>query len=70
MFSFKSSEEMAKFESSLFLSVHSFGEHERRFLSSELSPLLESLASAASVEGGSGQASAMSFTRTMEEVRA
>ncbi|CAM9293267.1 unnamed protein product [Scytosiphon promiscuus] len=45
-----------------------FGEHERRHLSSELSPLLETLASAASEEGGRGQASAMSFTRRMEEI--
>lgn len=46
----------------------SFGAHERRYLSVELKPLLETLGGVAADLGG-GSATAMAFTRRMEEVQ-
>lgn len=45
----------------------SFGAHERHYLSSELKPLLETLGGVAADHGGVS-ATAMAFTRRMEEV--
>lgn len=55
--------------------TRSFGAHERHYLSVELKPLLETLGGVATDRGGDGgergteSASAMAFTRSMEEVR-
>lgn len=46
----------------------SFGAHERRYLSGELQPLLETLGE--SVPQGRGQRAGMLFTRRLEEVGA
>ncbi len=50
----------------------SFGEHERRYLSMELEPFLETLGgdiAPAADQGGRDPASAMAFTKRMEEVQ-
>lgn len=55
--------------------ARSFGAHERHYLSAELKPLLETLGGVAADHGGSGgergpeSATAMAFTRRMEQVR-
>lgn len=46
----------------------SFGLHERRHLSLELQPLLQTLAGIPTGQGEGGEAAAMMFTRKMEEV--